>query len=167
MNCFGIGGANAHAVLDSASSFNPPRDQRSTPDEVKDNVRILVVSARSEAALKKRIEDIAQYISEAPSELRDLAHTLSARREHLPNRAFAVVEPCSAGKVSPTDFRRRKALESKMTFVFTGQGAQWPEMGKSLIESFRSFRDDIRYLDSVLQSLNNRPNWWLEGNASP
>ena len=163
VNCFGIGGANAHAVLDSARSFHLPRHKNCISEQVKDNAQLLVVSARSEAALKKRVEDIVKYISETPSKMRDLAHTLGVRREHLSNRAFAVVQPCSAKQVSSTDFRLRKALESKVTFVFTGQGPQWPEMGKSLMESFQGFRDDIRSLDSVLQSLDAKPDWRLEG----
>ncbi|KAJ6032737.1 Fum1p [Penicillium herquei] len=164
VNCFGIGGANAHTVLDSASSFNLTRNQ--TSDCAKENLHILVVSARSEAALKKRVEDVTQYISETPSKLHDLAHTLGVRREHLSSRAFAVVEPCSANELSLTDFKLRKAVESKVIFVFTGQGAQWPGMGRVLIQKFQSFRDDIRYLDRVLQSLDLRPDWRLEDEIS-
>lgn len=47
-------------------------------------------------------------------------------------------------------------------FVFTGQGAQWPEMGKELITEFPSFKKSIQELDSVLQRLHEKPAWTLE-----
>lgn len=49
-----------------------------------------------------------------------------------------------------------------IAFVFTGQGAQWPQMGKELIEEFPSFRRTIQDLDSVLQAIPNGPSWTLQ-----
>ena len=48
-----------------------------------------------------------------------------------------------------------------ITFVFTGQGAQWGGMGKELIEDFPSFDDDIRLMSRILQNLPNPPFWDL------
>jgi hypothetical protein len=36
-------------------------------------------------------------------------------------------------------------------------------MGKSLLTQFQSFRDDIRFLDDILQQLERPPCWSLEG----
>lgn len=48
-------------------------------------------------------------------------------------------------------------------FVFTGQGSQWPEMGKRLIQEVMIFRSCIRRLDQYLQSLTEGPEWSIEG----
>ena len=56
---------------------------------------------------------------------------------------------------------------SRMTFVFTGQGAQWPGMGKALMASFDAFLNAIRQMDNVLQSLTEPPSWSIEGSDGP
>lgn len=166
VNSFGIGGANAHAILDSASSFNVSSDQNPVSGSENRQIRVFVVSARSEKALKKRVDDIVQYSSERPTKLHDLAYTLSVRREHLCNRAFMIMDTSLPQPLSSEKFKFRNTLESTLVFVFTGQGAQWPAMGKSLFEKFKSFRDDIKHMDNELQSLEPRPSWRLEGEQS-
>ncbi|THC90671.1 hypothetical protein EYZ11_009864 [Aspergillus tanneri] len=49
----------------------------------------------------------------------------------------------------------------KVGFVFTGQGAQWPQMGLELLASFPLARSCVERLDTVLQRLPNRPTWSL------
>ncbi|EOD50626.1 putative polyketide synthase protein [Neofusicoccum parvum UCRNP2] len=48
-----------------------------------------------------------------------------------------------------------------ITYVFTGQGAQWPEMGKSLIETFPIVSETIQQLDSFLATLKCPPQWTI------
>lgn len=47
--------------------------------------------------------------------------------------------------------------------IFSGQGAQWPEMGRELILQAPNFREDIREMDNTLQTLTHRPEWTIEG----
>jgi acyl transferase domain-containing protein len=47
--------------------------------------------------------------------------------------------------------------------IFSGQGAQWPGMGKELIENDDFFRKDISAMDAVLQRLEHPPNWTIVG----
>lgn len=45
--------------------------------------------------------------------------------------------------------------------MFTSQGAQWPQMGKQLLQSFPWTRVILTELDAVLQAQADPPNWSL------
>jgi acyl transferase domain-containing protein len=51
----------------------------------------------------------------------------------------------------------------KVFLVFSGQGAQWPGMGRELIEGDDYFRKDIESMDGVLQRLEHPPSWSITG----
>ncbi|OQD86541.1 hypothetical protein PENANT_c007G06237 [Penicillium antarcticum] len=157
INCFGIGGTNVHVILDSTTSFCGDNELESVEP---DGARLLVVSAKSADSLQARIQDVAEYANTHSENLHNLAYTLGVRREHLEHRAFAVARPEKA--MDASSFQVSKAGSSDLTWVFTGQGAQWPAMGKDLIHSFETFRNDIKDLDEVLQDLNDSPEWSLE-----
>ena len=50
-----------------------------------------------------------------------------------------------------------------VAMVFSGQGAQWPGMGRDLIRSNKAFLDDIRTMDRILGTLSHPPEWTIEG----
>lgn len=157
VNCFGIGGANAHVILDSSSVVcgDSQREFVECP-----GARLLVVSANCADSLQIRTQDVAQYAKNHPAELHNLAYTLGVRREHLEYRAFAVTRPDKA--IDLSWLQARKAGSSGLIWTFTGQGAQWPAMGKDLMHRFDAFRNDIKDLDKVLQELSDSPEWSLE-----
>ncbi|KAM0335102.1 hypothetical protein ACHAQA_000137 [Verticillium albo-atrum] len=47
-------------------------------------------------------------------------------------------------------------------FVFTGQGAQWPQMGIHLMKNAPIFANAIEEMDMVLKSLPHAPTWSLK-----
>jgi len=49
----------------------------------------------------------------------------------------------------------------KIGIVFTGQGAQWPQMGKDLLTFFPWTRSILEELDEVLQAQPDPPKWTL------
>lgn len=118
-----------------------------------------MVSANSEKSLHRRIEDIEGYLAEKPESLADLAFTLGERREHLSHKAFMLASENQSGSfnVSSSESERPEVV-----FVFTGQGAQWLAMGKTLLEIFPIFRESIERLDQALQLLE-QPEWTLKG----
>lgn len=127
--------------------------------------QLLVVSAHTADSLRKRIAHITTYASNHRDRMCDLSHTLGTRREHLSHRAFAVFQP-SKPVLEDTAFTSSATASSSMVFVFTGQGAQWPEMGKALLEESSIFRQDIKKMDVMLQGLPDFPCWLLYGKSA-
>ncbi|KAH0565158.1 Type I Iterative PKS [Trichoglossum hirsutum] len=163
VNSFGMGGANAHAILDSAASFTHLSTAISQPKDDNLRFRLLVFSANHPSSLRKLISNYQQYVEENPSSLDDLVYTLSVRREHLSHRAFCVMNRDMPLDVSP--FSKAKT-PSEIVFVFTGQGAQWARMGRELIEEYSTFSDDIKAMDDILSKLPDPPGWTIQGHSS-
>ncbi|KAJ5624630.1 Fum1p [Penicillium lagena] len=160
INCFGIGGSNAHVVMDSTELYcGRLYSSQVIESSPCNSSRLLVVSARSSEALQQRIQGITQYVNNNATALYDLAYTLGSRREHLPHRAFAVAQLDKP--LEGSSFQKGQIKPATLTFVFTGQGAQWAGMGKSLLETFETFKMDMQVLDSVLQGLEDPPSWSL------
>ncbi|KAJ5161517.1 type I iterative polyketide synthase, partial [Penicillium capsulatum] len=161
VNCFGVGGSNAHAIIDSASSFGATKPYVNGT-KLPEGYKLLPISASSDESLNKREAQIQQYLEENPHALQDLSYTLAVRRQHLHARKFLVTN----GK-STIQARQAHTTPSttsrKVAFVFPGQGAQWAAMGKELINQVHTFRNDIKKMDEELQSLGDRPTWNIEG----
>lgn len=124
--------------------------------------KLLLLSAHMESSLQSREKEILRYVHAHPHKLQDTAYTLGKKREHLDHRGFLVTDGKSTSPGRHLQIPVKKASPA-MTLVFSGQGAQWPGMGKELISQIDSFRDDIRQMDNVLQSLEDPPQWKLEG----
>ncbi|KAI9374619.1 ketoacyl-synt-domain-containing protein [Aspergillus egyptiacus] len=155
INSFGIGGSNAHVIIDSAAAFCR---EKPDPAQSSESVRpkyLLPVSARCEDALARKVEGIQGYLHTHPEAVQDLAYTLGTRRSHHAHRTF-LVTGCSQPSPAPTP------SFSAVSLVFGGQGAQWPGMGAELIAHFESFRADMRLMDDSLQRLQDPPTWRIE-----
>ncbi len=84
VSSFGFSGTNAHVVVDEAPA--PAMAARPLRTHY-----LVAVSARTEEALRSRLEDLASWIRETPgAELRDVSYTLNAGRTHFDRRAAFV-----------------------------------------------------------------------------
>ncbi|KAH8805416.1 hypothetical protein F5884DRAFT_846143 [Xylogone sp. PMI_703] len=164
INSFGIGGANAHVILDSAASFNTSRlIGTKTELEVSDDPQLLVYSANTAESLDQMMEKYQEYLDKTQEDLADIAYTLANRREHLPYRSFAVTARDQPSIASPSSASGKSGQPPTLVMVFTGQGAQWPQMGRELLRSNPVFLNTIRSLDQYLQSLGpSAPSWKIE-----
>ncbi|KAL4860896.1 hypothetical protein BDV12DRAFT_208692 [Aspergillus spectabilis] len=158
VNGFGIGGSNAHVILDA-----PPESQQLCRTEVNvpHSCLIIVVSAQSPAALKSRLAQIQAYLVARPDVVHDLAYTLGARRDHLSHRGYFLCD--TKGDASGPYFRGSAAkTEPSVVFTFAGQGAQWAGMGRELMDNFATFQHAIHAMDEVLQGLETPPTWSIQ-----
>ena len=99
------------------------------------------------------------FIKSESFQLTDLAYTLGARRHHHKFRSFCVTD---GSPLQPAATVRRPE-NSRLLFIFTGQGAQWSGMGRELIGDFPSFRKDIQQMDKCLAECQFPPPWRMEG----
>ncbi|PMD30149.1 hypothetical protein L207DRAFT_592910 [Hyaloscypha variabilis F] len=162
LNSFGFGGSNAHVILDSASSLacsQTPEDK--LQDDSIENHQLLLYSANSVESLNQITETYSAYLQQNPQKLPDLAFTLANGREHLPHRTFVITSRDGVSTTSPTMKIGPTALN--LVMAFTGQGAQWPQMGRDLMRWNSAFRSSIKSMDQFLRSLgDSTPAWNLE-----
>lgn len=159
VNSFGITGANAHAVIESAASYTDvawPGNHEAIQGGSR--AEILLISATNTHTLKHRAKLFQEFAFNNPRQLADLSHSLASRREQLSHRAYCITSGSEEREVT---FGERPKSVPQLTFVFTGQGAQWPAMGKELIEQFPSFRHDIEQMGEHLKQLPHPPSWNL------
>ncbi|KAM3503000.1 hypothetical protein MY10362_004481 [Beauveria mimosiformis] len=95
-----------------------------------------------------------------------LKQSLASTGRLLEQRAYAVVESGSAiaDAIKPDmSSKAPSAVAKRIGFVFTGQGAQWPQMGAKLFSEFAVVKQTVQYLDQVLGALTLNPPWTIEG----
>ncbi|KAF2837925.1 hypothetical protein M501DRAFT_977330 [Patellaria atrata CBS 101060] len=126
---------------------------------------LLLFSSHNEATLRKNIEAVSEVLYEYS--LSNLAYTLSSRRGRFSNRAFAVISEEEVSANSSQHFQSRfkagsiKGTDPILAFIFTGQGAHWPQMGLSLAKQYPSVLETFQYLDGILASTPHPPSWTI------
>ncbi|KAH9844894.1 Polyketide synthase [Teratosphaeria destructans] len=173
INSFGYGGSNAHAIIDQpekavrdnhVSSFSGADffDDFDDVPEMSERPYTLFISANDAQSLKGNISSLCSHLlnPRVKISLPDLAYTLTERRTRLWHRAFITTR---STEIRESDFTvgKRGSNAPKISFIFTGQGAQWPQMGKDLLKYFPWTRTILQELDSILQAQPNPPSWSL------
>ncbi|CCF44838.1 hypothetical protein CH063_14111, partial [Colletotrichum higginsianum] len=150
VNSFGIGGSNAHVILEAPPAIGL---QTTTIPSVRPNgPRLLLASANTARSAKTAVENIQQYLSQHPAVVDDAAYTLALHRDHLPQRAFMVAS--ADGRILETSsVIKAPNAKPKLLMIFTGQGAQWPNMGKELVQTDEGFKRDLSAMDKSLKGL--------------
>ena len=143
VSSFGIGGTNAHIVLEEA----PPRERPREPCPW----QLLVLSARSPVALGAARERLAGYLETHPDvALADVAHTLQVGRtafdfrSALAGRSYReLIEALREPDRHLESKAARRESTNACVFMFPGQGAQYPAMGRELYRYVPSYRNDV------------------------
>ncbi|KAB8291743.1 hypothetical protein EYC80_006538 [Monilinia laxa] len=123
---------------------------------------IIMLEKRSPGALQTLSEEYREYVKSHPDSLPNLAYTLALRREYHVHRTFAVCTPEEQDDLKPAPIVKSTANTSGITMIFSGQGAQWAQMGRELLCDDAIFLQAIQTMDSILQSLQHPPEWTLK-----
>lgn len=127
-------------------------------------LELLLLSANTDVSLQQQIKNHQEWALQHPESISGLTYTRAMRREHLPHRAYVILDGANVTETSGP----MKALSSPLplVMVFSGQGAQWPQMAKELIEGDQAFRADLLNMDAVLKRLSFPPTWNIIGEKS-
>ncbi|KAI2092193.1 hypothetical protein LOZ63_002180 [Ophidiomyces ophidiicola] len=122
--------------------------------DVDDLPKVILFSAKNRNSLENMTQIVKeQVITRRPG---DIAHTLG-KRSKFTHRAVAIVK----SGCEPQFTTGETPKETKLGFIFTGQGAQWPQMGKDLLK-FPVFQESVHKIDLALSSLPLAPSWTVE-----
>ena len=152
LSSFGIGGTNAHLVLEEAPE-QPARSLHASTE-------LLVLSARSARALDDAAGRLAAHLQQhSELALADVAHTLQQGRREFSHRRCVLVGPeeSAASVLLSKDARRVLSgvteRAGQIAFLLPGQGCQFANMGLGLYRSNGVFRDAIDHCARVLTPL--------------
>jgi amino acid adenylation domain-containing protein len=154
VSAFGIGGTNAHVVLEQA-----PAAAAAAAAAAGRPAQLLVLSARSEAALEEATDNLARHLAATPElHLADAAYTLQVGRKAFPHRRVLLCHERAeaAAALAERDPRRlasacTESFSRPVAFLFPGGGAQHAGMARGLHEVEPVFR---RHLDDCLERLD-------------
>ncbi|MEU9479454.1 aminotransferase class III-fold pyridoxal phosphate-dependent enzyme [Streptomyces sp. NPDC048191] len=149
VSSMGIGGTNAHVVLEQA----PLADAADEPGE---GVHVVPITAASKRSVEDTANRVAEFAAGNPHRLRSLAHTMRTGRRVLPHRE-AIVVARRAGRLTTWRTGSRLAKRNPDTaVVFPGQGGQIGDLTTAaaeidgfadlLSEALRCLPDDDRPL---------------------
>jgi len=149
LSSLGIGGTNAHAVLEEA-----PKAAASSTSR---DWQLLLLSARSEAALETAGANLAEHLKDKTDQpLQDVAYTLQVGRKRFDHRQMVVCadrDEATAllGGQRPGAVSAKAPKEApSIAFMFPGSGAQYCNMALGLYRQEAVFRDEIERCFSLI-----------------
>ena len=152
VSAFGIGGTNAHVVLEEAPRVAP--DAPRPPEE--ERRVVLPLSARTAGALRGQAEALARHLERRPDlRLDDVAHSLRTDRPALRHRLTV----SAASRAEGLDALRSAASATpplsgdpvRVAFLLPGGGTQYPGMGEELYRDHAVYRDTVDECARILR----------------
>jgi acyl transferase domain-containing protein/NADPH:quinone reductase-like Zn-dependent oxidoreductase/acyl carrier protein len=156
---FGLSGTNAHVILEEAPVLTHAEPRPTLALDT--GPTCLLLSGHTDAALRGQAERLHSYLdTRAHERLVDVGFSLATTRSTFAQRAVIVATTHGAAGVAldaiarstlTRNFVRGVAnVEGKLVFVFPGQGSQWPEMARALLDESAIFREQVDACDAAL-----------------
>lgn len=148
VSSFGIGGTNAHAILEEAPNQEPPVRGQPT------NSTALLLSAVTPAALEALTADLREWFERndptkpGPSSFEDVAFTLAHRRRHFPHRRAVHASDWSdatraLGDRARWDMGYAADSQRQIVFAFPGQGSLRPGAVSGILRHSPDFAEEL------------------------
>ncbi|OUL30716.1 hypothetical protein BV372_21620 [Nostoc sp. T09] len=172
VSSFGIGGTNAHVVLEEApqevksqkSKVSQrglggfPHERMANPEGVKRKCLLLCLSAKSESALDIATHKLIEHLKQHPElNLADVAYTLALGRKAFNHRRIVVGSDLeevvtALSRLNQQVFiNTQESQQRPITFMFSGQGSQYVNMGLELYQVEPIFREQIDKCSQLLK----------------
>jgi amino acid adenylation domain-containing protein len=140
VSAFGVGGVNAHVILEQAPAVVNDRSLRAQ--------QVLCLSARSSRALEEAKSSLAKHLADDRNvDLADVAYTLALGRKAFEHRfAFTAADAAQAVATLGASTKPATCVDGilpRTAFLFSGQGSQFVGMGKGLYASEAVYRNTI------------------------
>ncbi len=155
VSSFGIGGTNAHVVVEQGPEPAPLSDA-----ETGARVTTLTIAGKTEQRIASWAAALADWMSGdgADVPLADIAHTVNlyrSRRNKFAtvsardrDEAVAGLRALAAAQPTPGVVGPREALRGSGTvFLYSGQGSQWAGMGRQLLADEPAFAAAVAELE--------------------
>ena len=164
VSSFGFGGTNAHIVLEEAPV------QEKVTSKIERPLHILNFGTKTDETLKTLVGIYKNYLTEHSNEsLADLCYSANTGRSHFESRLSVTAETVDQLRERLTAFEAGEPVfeintglsfdraRSKVAFLFTGQGSQYPGMGRSLYETQPTFKKALDKCDEILRPHLEKP----------
>ncbi|MEU6819802.1 beta-ketoacyl synthase N-terminal-like domain-containing protein [Streptomyces atriruber] len=181
VSSFGMGGTNGHLVVAaepvstgvdsagpvSAGPVSAPGEDTARPDATPSSTP-WPVSAHSAPALAAQAERLRTHLAARPApDAARVGHALATTRAPLTHRAVLLggdttellgsLDALAAGEETTGMVRGEADPDGKVAFLFSGQGAQRPGMGRELYAAFPVFADALDEAFAALDVHLDRP----------
>lgn len=151
VSAFGLGGTNAHVVLEEAPETEPSGSFRPR--------QLLLLSAKTKQALDAASANLREYLAQNSTvNIADVAYTLQIGRKAFNHRRFIVCEDANDAvqglkSIDPNRVKTRhvESRAPEVVFMFPGQGAQYVNMGLELCRTESVFQEQIDQCSEILR----------------
>ena len=157
ISSFGFGGTNAHLILQDEPYVTTPPEQAGL---LPPSYGVFTFSAHNGRAIQNLMVRINQKVSSLPNDdLWNFAYTSAVGWSHLKLRKAVFfadqkeLRKLLSNGIDTLDNLAPCTPPSQLTFIFTGQGSQYPKMGKMFYEVYPVFKAGMDRCDALLKPL--------------
>ena len=161
VSAFGLGGTNAHVIIEEAPNQVVESKPASAP--LPPTVPLLL-SGFSDAALRQQALKLQLHLGSKSDSLGDVAYSLAMTRNHFRRRLVLMAKDkaetldklkavSAQGTTPPSDHTQ----EPRLAMLFTGQGSQLPGMGRGLAQHYPVFREALEDIAAQFADFLEKP----------
>ncbi|BBG29152.1 type I polyketide synthase [Zymobacter palmae] len=166
---FGFSGSNAHVIVEEAPLLNDEDRARPPLQPLSVNLptSVLPISAASPDGLAAQARQLAEALREnSDTALSDIGHSLATYRTHFDYRAVVTAATREEAVAALEGIAEQRFVSGvaqgirtagNIAFLFSGQGAQWATMGRTLYAASPVFADALDALCDAFDPLLPQP----------